>query len=87
MMDKLVITIDIAGVLNSDLKDVACTLLFNSKACVNLDRIDSIKEIIVKAMDDKELSLERKKFVERYCYKADGKASERGVEVIYGFIG
>ena len=87
IMDKPVITIDIAGIMNSPLKEVVCTLLFDSQASINLDRMDGIKEIIVKAIDDVELALERKKFVEKYCYKLDGKASERGVEAIYDLIG
>ena len=46
---------------------------------------ESIKEKVRELLNQKEIS-NKKEFIERYCYKLDGKATERVVNVIYNTV-
>ncbi|GEM_PF-3444423 len=86
ILDKPVITI-------SDLHsspilefDLVIKRIMNSGASINVSKQDNMGEKIKEVLNNlkrlKELSIARKKFVQESCYKLDGKASERIVQVI-----
>ena len=77
-MDKPVLTIDLGPKVILDLAETPYT----GGIIAKID--DNVEKSIQEAIEDKEAIKERRReIVKKFCYKIDGKASERIVEIIY----
>jgi hypothetical protein len=80
IMDKKVLTIDMGPAIVPDIKETP----YEGGVMVKIDQ--DIAAAVKKTIEDKEWTEKRREVVSRFCYKVDGKAAERTVEMMYQLI-
>ena len=87
IMDKPLLTIDIADLRLSHKRETYCLLILENDAGINIPYQEDIAPSIRKLFEeDHYWKQKRQEFIQKYCYKNDGKASERAAKVIYSLI-
>ncbi|MEK6970059.1 MAG: UDP-N-acetylglucosamine 2-epimerase [Nanoarchaeota archaeon] len=88
IINKPVVTVNILDCEKTGLQSIKTTFIEDSEATINVNYTDDVVKAVERSFkDEEEFKERRKEFVEKICYKVDGKASERIVDFIYNEIG
>ncbi|HLD80267.1 MAG TPA: UDP-N-acetylglucosamine 2-epimerase [Candidatus Nanoarchaeia archaeon] len=87
LFDKPLLTIDIADLRLNPKRDTYCLLILENDAGINIPYREDLAHHLCSLLEDAGWKPQRQDFISKYCYKNDGKASERSAEIIYSSLG